>query len=52
MAEGHGLDDRVFEVAATCSITCTADGFDLTGSDEASGGAARRKLSTPFTMYP
>jgi len=23
------LDDRVFEVAATCSITHTADGFDL-----------------------
>lgn len=29
------LDDRVFEVAATCSITRTAAGFDLRDFDEA-----------------
>jgi hypothetical protein len=30
-----GLDDKVFEGAATCSITRTAGGLDLTGFDEA-----------------
>jgi hypothetical protein len=32
-----GLDDRVFEFAATCSITRTADGFDLRDFNEALG---------------
>ena len=31
------LDDMVFEVAATCSITRTADGLDLGDFDEALG---------------
>ena len=31
------LDDRVFEVAATCSITLTADDFDLRAFNEALG---------------
>ena len=35
--KGDGLDDRVFEVAATCSITRTADGLDVTDFDEALG---------------
>ena len=32
-----GLDDRVFEVAATCLISRTADGLDVTGFDDALG---------------
>ena len=32
-----GLDDWVFEVAAACSITLTADGFDLRDFNEALG---------------
>jgi hypothetical protein len=32
-----GLDDRVFEVAATCSITRSADGLDVTDFDETLG---------------
>jgi hypothetical protein len=35
--KADGLDDRVFEVAATCSITLTADGFDLRDFNEALG---------------
>ena len=31
------LDETVFEVAATCSITLTADGFDLRDFNEALG---------------
>ena len=34
---GDGLDDRVFEVAATCSATHTADGLEVRGFDEALG---------------
>jgi hypothetical protein len=32
-----GLDDRVFEFAATCSITRTADGLDVRDFNEALG---------------
>ena len=35
--KGDGLDDRVFEVAPTCSITRTADGLDVTDFDGALG---------------
>jgi hypothetical protein len=32
-----GLDDKVFEVAATCSITLMPDGLDLRDFNEALG---------------
>jgi hypothetical protein len=35
--KGGGLEARVFEVAATRSITRTADGFDLRDFDEVLG---------------
>jgi hypothetical protein len=35
--KGDGLEDRVFEVAATCAITRTADGFNLRDFDEVLG---------------
>jgi hypothetical protein len=37
MVEDGGLDDRVYEVAAACSITRRADGLDLKDFDEAFG---------------
>jgi len=35
--KNDGLDDRVFEVAATCLITRTADGLDVRDFNEALG---------------
>ena len=46
-----GLDDRVFEVAATCSITRTADGFDIGDFDEGLGELFAQEYKQPENQH-